>query len=149
MHKWLPIAALVLSVVVLAAHQGYLRPWTLDDAYITFRYSRNLAEGHGAVFNPGERVEGYTSFLWMAIMAAAHLVGANIVVASKIVGGGVTLAWFAALAAAHRWIRGLDPLVTGSALALCGTVGLASRWSMSGMETPWCSSSWWWAWACT
>lgn len=136
MHKWLPIAALVLSVVVLAAHQGYLQPWTLDDAYITFRYSRNLAEGHGAVFNPGERVEGYTSFLWMAIMAAAHLVGANIVVASKIVGGGVTLAWFAALAAAHRWIRGLDPLVTGAALALCGTVGLASRWSMSGMETP-------------
>jgi hypothetical protein len=46
--------------------------WASDDAYITFRYAENLVNGHGLVFNPGERVEGYTDFLW-AILAAVAL----------------------------------------------------------------------------
>ena len=45
--------------------------WFLcDDAFISFRYVRNLIEGHGLVFNPGERVEGYTNFLWVLELAA-------------------------------------------------------------------------------
>jgi len=40
--------------------------WLCDDAYISFRYVRNFVEGRGLVFNPGERVEGYTNFLWGA-----------------------------------------------------------------------------------
>ena len=44
--------------------------WFLcDDAFISFRYTRNLVEGHGLVFNPGERVEGYTNFLWVLELA--------------------------------------------------------------------------------
>ena len=52
---------------------GYLTAltWFLcDDAYIGFRYVRNLVEGHGLVFNPGEYVEGYTNFLWLLELAA-------------------------------------------------------------------------------
>ncbi|MCY3930946.1 MAG: hypothetical protein OXH70_04460 [Acidobacteria bacterium] len=45
--------------------------WFLcDDAFISFRYARNLVGGHGLVFNPGERVEGYTNFLWVLELAA-------------------------------------------------------------------------------
>ena len=45
--------------------------WFLtDDAFISFRYVRNLLEGHGLVFNPGEHVEGYTNFLWVLELAA-------------------------------------------------------------------------------
>ena len=40
-----------------------------DDAFISFRYVRNLVEGHGLVFNPGEYVEGYTNFLWVLELA--------------------------------------------------------------------------------
>ena len=29
-----------------------------DDAFVAFRYARNLVEGHGLVYNPDERVEG-------------------------------------------------------------------------------------------
>jgi hypothetical protein len=43
--------------------------WIGDDAFISFRYARNLAEGHGLVFNVGERVEGYTNFLWTVLFA--------------------------------------------------------------------------------
>lgn len=45
-----------------------------DDAMISMRYARNLAEGHGLVWNPGgERVEGYTNPLWVVFMAFFHL----------------------------------------------------------------------------
>ena len=32
-------------------------------------YARNWISGRGLVFNPGERVEGYTNFLWVALLA--------------------------------------------------------------------------------
>jgi hypothetical protein len=44
-----------------------------DDQMISMRYGRNLAEGHGLVWNAGERVEGYTNFLWTLVMAGVHL----------------------------------------------------------------------------
>ncbi len=43
----------------------------LDDAYISYRYALNLVEGQGLVFNPGERVEGFSNLLW--VLAAAAL----------------------------------------------------------------------------
>lgn len=45
-----------------------------DDAMVSMRYARNLAEGHGLLWNPGgEPVEGYTNFLWVLWMAILHL----------------------------------------------------------------------------
>jgi len=46
-----------------------------DDAMISMRYAANWADGHGLVWNPGERVEGYTNFGWTAIMGLCHLLG--------------------------------------------------------------------------
>ena len=40
-----------------------------DDAYTSFRYVKNFVEGNGLVFNPGQRVEGYTNFLWVMILS--------------------------------------------------------------------------------
>jgi hypothetical protein len=56
---------------------GYLSE-IVDDAFISFRYAKHLAEGKGLVFNEGERVEGYTDFLWVLLMAAGHKVGFEI-----------------------------------------------------------------------
>lgn len=42
--------------------------WLSDDALITLRTSLNWAHGYGAVFNPDERVAGYTHPLWMALL---------------------------------------------------------------------------------
>src|SRR5262245_56900682 len=45
-----------------------------DDAMVSMRYAKNLASGHGLVWNVGEeRVEGYTNPLWVIVMAAIHL----------------------------------------------------------------------------
>ena len=50
-------------------------PHAIDDAYITFRYARNLAEGVGLVYNPGEWVLGTTAPLWALILAAGYRLG--------------------------------------------------------------------------
>jgi arabinofuranosyltransferase len=45
-----------------------------DDAMISMRYASNLANGHGLVWNPGERpVEGFTDPIWTLYMALPHL----------------------------------------------------------------------------
>ena len=45
-----------------------------DDAMVSMRYARNLADGYGLVWNPGgERVEGFTNPLWVLYMALVHL----------------------------------------------------------------------------
>lgn len=52
-----------------------IRYYTLfDDAMISMRYARNLAEGFGLVWNPGEFVEGYSNLLWVIWMAVLHLI---------------------------------------------------------------------------
>ncbi|WP_411822065.1 hypothetical protein [Leptospira sp. 'Mane'] len=62
---------LILSVVVIsfAIYQAYFFRWLCDDAFISFVYSRNLAEGAGLVFQLGERVEGYSNFLWTVLLS--------------------------------------------------------------------------------
>ena len=63
----------LLSFLLWLALLGWLSSvaWFLcDDAFISFRYTRNLLKGHGLVFNPGEYVEGYTNFLWILELAA-------------------------------------------------------------------------------
>jgi arabinofuranosyltransferase len=45
-----------------------------EDAMISMRYAKNLAHGHGLVWNPGgEHVEGFTNFLWTIFMSLFHL----------------------------------------------------------------------------
>ncbi len=55
-----------------------------DDAFITFRYSKHLAEGLGPVWNADQRVEGYTNFLWMLIMAVPISLGIDPVIAATL-----------------------------------------------------------------
>ncbi len=54
---------------------AFYHRWVCDDAFISFRYARNLIRGFGLVFNEGERVEGYTNFLWTVLTAAAMALG--------------------------------------------------------------------------
>ncbi|MBI3361889.1 MAG: hypothetical protein HY023_12350 [Chloroflexi bacterium] len=49
-------------------------PRVIDDAYITFRYARNILAGIGFVYNPGERVLGTTTPLYTLLMAALAFV---------------------------------------------------------------------------
>ncbi len=60
----------LLPWLVLLGYLTHTAWYLTDDAFISFRYARNLLEGHGLVFNPGEYVEGYSNFLWVLELAA-------------------------------------------------------------------------------
>jgi len=49
-------------------------PRMIDDAFITFRYARNLVEGAGFIYNMGEAVLGTTTPLYTGLMALLSLV---------------------------------------------------------------------------
>ncbi len=57
-----------------------------DDAFISFRYSRNLASGLGLRYNPGVEppVEGYSEFLWVLWMAIMESSGIDVTIASRV-----------------------------------------------------------------
>jgi hypothetical protein len=47
----------------------------IDDGNIFLKYAQNIAHGNGFVFNPGgEKVEGFTSLLWVLICSAFYAV---------------------------------------------------------------------------
>ncbi|MEO8679514.1 MAG: hypothetical protein ABI665_10740 [Vicinamibacterales bacterium] len=64
--------------LVLVGSAAWLAQWLssvplvgYDDANIFLVYARNIADGHGFVYNVGgERVEGFTSVAWVLICAA-------------------------------------------------------------------------------
>jgi hypothetical protein len=50
------------------------RIWVGEDAFIFFRYVHNLVSGNGLVFNVGERIEGFTSPLWVFVLSLSHII---------------------------------------------------------------------------
>ena len=58
---------------MLLVFAGWQRRWTTDDGFINLRVVRMLLDGHGPVFNAGERVEAYTSPLWIAVLTVGDV----------------------------------------------------------------------------
>ncbi len=67
----LMVPASVLAVRLIAWH---ILP-IFDDAFITLRYARNLAAGHGFLYNPGEWVLGTTAPAFGLLATPLHLFG--------------------------------------------------------------------------
>ncbi|MBN2562055.1 MAG: hypothetical protein JXQ75_14105 [Phycisphaerae bacterium] len=137
----LSVVLVLLSVAILGMLIRILWPFTADDSFITFRYAANLASGHGPTFNPGmARAEGYTSFLWMLLMAVPHLAGVDVVLFSKILGVVCTLS---ALLVVFALVRVLCLPLEGAPRHLAASVSfllLATFYptaihAVSGMET--------------
>jgi hypothetical protein len=110
--------------------------WVCDDAFISFRYAAHWAHGQGLVWNLSERVEGFTNFLWTALLAAAIRVGLDPVQSSVVLG----LAAFAGtLVAVARLVAAVRPAGDPwrfplAVVALAASYTFAS-FGTSGLET--------------
>jgi hypothetical protein len=136
------IAWIALAILVIAAFAVWNRHrFEFDDAYISYRYAVNLATGHGLVFNPGERVEGYSNFLWVLLLAGVRLVGIAPHVAAPWLGVACFLATLVLCWATVWWpnerrrsevVRGvMATLVVGVLVSAHGFAATAG----SGLET--------------
>jgi arabinofuranosyltransferase len=124
LFRRLALATLVVLYVFLTLR--LVAPYTpIDDAFISFRYARHLASGHGLVFNPNESpVEGYSSLAWVLVLAAGARLGIGLPALSQ--GLGLLL--------------GLATLIVLSRRSLLAAAGLAAclPWlyhTLNGLET--------------
>ncbi len=129
---WLTLAAIGAAGVAWALHLG----WIADDAFISFRYSRNWAAGQGLVYNPGERVEGYTNFLWVALLTPFEWFGWHLALPSTVLTLTflvLTLVLVARLGVRHG-PRSAPPYLSVAAALLAFNYVFAS-YATSGLET--------------
>src|SRR5690606_37715815 len=61
----------------------------VDDAYITFAFSKNLALGKGPIYGFDLRVEGYSNFLWMILSSLGELIGTGALAAARFFSHGL------------------------------------------------------------
>jgi len=151
--------------VLLFVVAGWMRRWMVDDGFIYLRVVQQLTRGNGPVFNTGERVEAFTSPLWVSGLAVADLVApvrlewlaVGLGIALSAAGLGLAMAGSATLVrpTAPRallvpfgalvpislvpfWIFQTSGLETGLVIGWLGAcLFVFARWAESGRSMPW------------
>jgi arabinofuranosyltransferase len=132
---------LTLTLGLSLLHQLLFATVT-EDALVSFRYAQNIADGNGPVFNPGERVEGYTNFLWLVLIALPRAAfGADVETTAVVFGvlaalGCVLLSYLLV----NRIVAGADaeprPAIGVAAAVLTASAGGLAVYGPSGSEVP-------------
>lgn len=141
MARYLRILILLVPVIVLLAiyaptHNFFGHQY--DDSYITYRYAINLAQGHGLVFNVGERTDAASSFLYALVLSCCWLLHLRNL---ELVGGLIgtfSLVFISAIVYKLAAYISSDKRAALLVAVACGLNGLLAGWTLSGMETlPW------------
>ena len=129
--------ALVVACLAVEFPQLWAERWVQDDAYVSFRYARNLVRGDGLTYNAGEKVEGYSNFLWTVLAAAPLAAGADDPLPfMHAVSAALWWATYALLLAICIALWGEGLWVAPLALLPVALQWSFNMWCFSGMETP-------------
>ena len=128
----------VLLVAAVAVYGFFAhRFWFMcDDAWISFRYSYNWANGNGVRYNLGDHlpVEGYSNFGWMALAALMEVAGLPLDVVmpatSAICGLVLLLAVFMTLMR-----LGVTQEAAAAAVLVLAAIPSMGVWATSGLAT--------------
>lgn len=127
----LPWARWLLAIGVFAWLGARHWPETVDDTVISINYARQWAEGHGLTWTTGERVEGYSNFLLVALLAAGIRLGADAALLAQWISVGAIITTLGVLSARL-------PRTSAATAALLSLAALGSLdfWGMIGLEGP-------------
>jgi len=108
-----------------------------DDSFISFRYSKNFAAGHGLRYNLGfdQPVEGYSNFLWVAWLSIFEWLGWDITLWSRLSStacGVVLLVWIVRHAQRRLELSAAGTLATG---LFCASLPPIALWATGGLAT--------------
>ena len=138
------LGALLLAAVTLLLLGYFLRTERditggvigapLDDAWIHFQFARNLAQGKGFSYNPGQPTPGSTAPLWTIILAVPGLVGEEFMVPALSLSALFLLASVLLAYGFAGWVSGnlWTAVLAGLGVALSGRLLWAG---LAGMET--------------
>lgn len=130
-----------LSPAWLAAPFLALLAWKMDflvdDAFISYRYGRHLADGHGLVWNLGETppVEGFSNFLWTVMCAALELLGLAPELWTRVIGVACAFGLVALVARTSRRLVTGDAWPARLATLASATAAPVAVWATGGLET--------------
>ena len=128
---------LVALLIVAAGWMAWLAVYQVDDAFIVYRYARDLARGDGFVFNPGERVEGVTCFLLTLALVPFSFAGLPLPRVAPLLTAIAGLTCLTLVARRHAESEGrvrLDTRDLLPALLLAASPAFA-YWSVGALET--------------
>jgi len=121
-----------LTILVRAIIHHFI-PLTYEDAYITFRYAENLANGNGLVYNLGEKVYGTTTPIFAIILAFFKYLGISCITSSLII--NLISESITTLVVYKVLIRYSDSLASVIVSLLFVFSPSNISWSIQGMET--------------
>ncbi len=130
---WIVALLLLAATVAVAIWHVQLLQFFCDDSYISYRYSEHFAAGTGLVYTEGERVEGYTNFLWVVLVGGGIKAGFGAEATSLVLGLlflAVTL--FATALLVRRVTKSWSFGLVACLLLVCQ--GPMILWSSSGLE---------------
>ncbi len=110
--------------------------FVVDDAFITYRFSRNLARGHGPRYNLGDGapVEGYSDFLWMLLAAVPEAAGASPWLVMPWVSAALGLVTLLGVIVTLGRL-GAAPMAVATSGLFLATFPPFTVWATSGLET--------------
>ncbi len=132
---WVEWAGLAVALALVTALMWPVRGYLTDDTFIHLQYARNVAAGHGFVFNRGEHVYGSTSPLWVALLADGIWLGFDGIRVARVLGLVSTIASVLLFFKLMRRTLRMPELRALATITWAGQAWMA-RWSLSGMETP-------------
>ncbi|WP_018331908.1 hypothetical protein [Actinomycetospora chiangmaiensis] len=139
-------AALGLTVVVYGV-LVWQRRWVSDDGLIFLRTVRQILDGHGPVFNIGERVETNTSTLWTVVLLGLALLPVPAEPAALVVGGLLSVLALGLGMDAARRLTGLGRVVVPAGALVVLAMPPFWDFGTSGLETglsfSWLAFAWW------
>ena len=117
---------LLFAVIIKSA-------WICDDAYISFRYIKNVFGGYGLHWNPGERVQAFTNPLYVLLVTPFFALSKNMYLSAIFL--SVAAAMAAAVIGLYPKGRRNLPLLIISVTALAVSKAFID-YSTSGLENP-------------
>lgn len=130
--KYWPLIPVLAVFAYIVNHLDLVQ----DDAYISYRYVANFLNGHGLVFNIGERIEGFTNFSWEILLILIGVLGGDYLPLSRFIGflfgaGTIVVTFKVAqiiFAQRDKWFGWLAVYLVGINLSF-------AYWSAAGLET--------------
>lgn len=121
--------ALVGVAYALATWVFVKNAWVTEDAYIVFRSVEQVFAGNGAVWNPHERVQVFTSPLWFSLLTFSRLISTDLYLNTIVISFGL---WVITLRTLQRLAPSSVAFATGILLCVASTA--IHDYTSSGLE---------------
>ena len=113
--------------------------WLSDDACMTLRQVLNFTEGHGVVWNWGERVQAFTHPAWFLLLSVVHVLSGGLFEPNILKYSSLFVSLALSMSALWLFLREMQGLQKGVVVALLLAL-LSSQafidYTSSGLENP-------------